>query len=552
MSPCVASIPEGTGISFYEFPTPGGDFGDYIGGNSDGSIWQDDSDLTGAYVYGYGATSGEEMSAFIESVPSGSVFDFLSLNITCRVRFDAGNDAANPVDARTAYVRLMIDAGLTEAVAAVPLVASSLGVTEEVTLTITDADFAPGYSLADWAAAMSSPVSGQFRIYMAPPAINVNNRLDVYEVTVAPLCPAHGVDTSGLCELGCGTHRLIITDRCGARQICELTDDLSALEYGRVMDDTSEAIATVALTGGAGSECCDCVGKTHSWIHAGVIYRNEELVWGPGPVTNVLEQRGTAKITIKDVTAWLDRRAVHGDYDFVQTDIVQIAVALITDAMAPDDPCDIIGNLQVLGEGTLIDFTIEGGRIMAGDALRDLARIGLDFTAVGNSILLAPSLAFGPFTTLTDGDFQTDIEVEERGEDAATKWYVTGEAVSGSCGGIDPYYGLLEQVAQEDNVIDTGAADTAACSRLEASNPAPVYVNIPEGAQLSSKAPVCFEQLVPGVLMNVDLTETCRPVAITNRLTAMKVTAAGGEEQVGVTLAPLGTNADETSGGGDF
>lgn len=411
------------------------------------------------------------------------------------------------------------------------------------TIEAIEADFVAGTGLLNLSgnpAAATNDGNHDVKVYEAYVGF-------VYEV---PDPEPTGPDTSGLCELGCGEHRLIITDRCGARTICELTNDMSSLEYGRKMDDTSEAKATIALSGGPGSACCECIGATRDWLHAGVIYRNGELVWGPGPVTNVLEQRGSATVTLKDITAWLDRRLVHNDYNFVGVDIIQIAVTLITDAMAPDDPCDIIGNLQVIGVGQPIDFTIQANRTYAGDALRDLARIGLDYTAVGTSILLAPSLSFGPFTTLTDDDFLTDIEVEERGEDAATKWYVAGEAVVGSCGGIDPYYGLLEQVAQEDNVVDVAAAELAACNRLQATNPAPVYVNIPEGAQLAAKAPVCFEQLVPGVLMNVNLTDTCRPVAITNRMTAMKVTAAGGDEQVGVTLSPLGTTAQDTTGGG--
>lgn len=349
-------------------------------------------------------------------------------------------------------------------------------------------------------------------------------------------------------ELGCGTQRLVITDRCGAKTVCELTDDLNSLEYGRVMDDTSRAKAVVGKTGGVSGACCQCVGNLRTWLHSGVIYRSGKLVWGPGPITNIRENTGSITLTIKDISAWLDRRLVHAEHNFVNTDIVQIAVQLITDAMAPDDPCDIIGNLQVLGEGTKIDYQVAANRIRAGDALRDLARLGLDFTVLGTSIILAPALSFGPYTTLMDNDFLTDIEVEERGEDAATEWVVAGEAVSGSCGGIDPVYGLIEQLAQEDNLVDADSCTVGACNRLQASNPAPVFINVPDDAQLAAKAPVNFEHLVPGLLLPVNLTQTCRKVAITNRLTAMNVKAEAGDERVGITLAPLGTNVDEASG----
>lgn len=351
-------------------------------------------------------------------------------------------------------------------------------------------------------------------------------------------------------ELGCGTTRVIITDRTGGLQIADLTADMSSAEYGRMMDDSSEASITVPLTGGAAGACCEKVGGLRTWLHTGVIYRNNELVWGPGPLINIRENRGNAVIRIRDVTAWLDRRLIHTDHAFTQTDIIQIAVTIITEAMAPDDPCDVIGNLQVLGVGQLIDYQVDAHRKYAGEILRDLARIGLDFTVIGTSILLAPTLSFGPITSLMDGDFLVDIEVEERGEDTATKWTVIGAAVDGSCGDIDPYYGLIEQLATEDDVTDSDSADIAACNRLSASNPAPLFVNIPSDAQLSSKAPVNFEHLVPGLLLPVNLNETCRKVAVTNRLTAVKVTAAGGDEQVKVTLAPLGTNANDGTGSG--
>lgn len=326
-----------------------------------------------------------------------------------------------------------------------------------------------------------------------------------------------------------------------------MDETISGLEYNRNLDDVSTANIAVTIGGGVEKSCCECVADLRTWVHSMSIYRDSELVWGPGPVTNIQIGTQTAAIQAVDVLGWLNRRVIRERLVFAQTDIVEIAVQLIRHGMAPDDPCGIVDLMQVTHGGVLIDKTYEPGRVYVGDALRDLAKIGLDFTAIGASIVIAPNLEFGPFATLQDGDFLADITVEERGDEAATKWYVNGENVIGSAGGVDPIYGLLEQIAGDSkNVEDTNAANTEAANRLVGSNPAPVYVSIPDGAQLSPDAPVCFDQLVPGTVVDVWLNDLCRPVAVRNRLTSVKVVVGESGEQVQVTLAPLGAGPNIT------
>lgn len=344
------------------------------------------------------------------------------------------------------------------------------------------------------------------------------------------------------CTLGCGTYRVLFMNRCGTSVVCDAEDHIEALDFVRILDDTGVANITISLGGdSSGRACCECLGGLRSWIHTGVIYRDSELVWGPGPITNDLFGVGTNKLTLKDISAWLDRRVIHNDYDFVQEDIMEIARQIIVDALSPDDPCDIIGQMQITMGGILTDLTIDANTKYAGEVLRDLAKIGLDYTVLGMSIIMAPKLRYGPFVTLRDEDFLDEVQVEERGDELATKWYVAGEAVEGSSGGLDPYYGLIEQIVTEDNIEDEDTAQAAAEARAMASNPAPVYVNVPDGAGLSPRAPVCFEQLVPGVQVDVLLQNNCRPIAVRNVLTALKVTIGNdGTEKVGVTLSPPG------------
>lgn len=354
------------------------------------------------------------------------------------------------------------------------------------------------------------------------------------------------------CRLGCaGEYKVIVTSRCGTVTVCELTN-ISDLKFTRVLDDTSEATMVIDLAGDREDSCCECIGNVRTWIHSVMIFRDSELVWGPGPVTNVLHRKDQVSVVARDVSAWLDVRLVHNDLDFVDEDPLLIAQALITDAMEPDDPCGIARKVVVQTPAITPpvierEYTAEDPSQYSGDAFRELARTAIDYTVLGDRILLGAPLAYGPYVTLTDEDFQVEIEVEERGLEAATRWVVQGDGSIGTAGGLDPFYGLIEQLADESGIEDDDQATIGAQNRLAASNPAPVYINVPEGARLSPEAPVCFDTLVPGTLVNVNLQGLCRKVYAQLKLTAVSVSVSNEDEEVGITLSPLGTAFGEAA-----
>src|SRR5690348_393661 len=91
------------------------------------------------------------------------------------------------------------------------------------------------------------------------------------------------------CVLGCGDeYRVVFTNRCGSKSLCTMEKEISALDYNRLMDETSEANVTINIPGGDGENagCCDCIGNLRAWIHSVAIYRSGDLVWGPGPLMN--------------------------------------------------------------------------------------------------------------------------------------------------------------------------------------------------------------------------------------------------------------------------
>lgn len=357
------------------------------------------------------------------------------------------------------------------------------------------------------------------------------------------------------CVLGCGEYRVVIVNRCGTSVLCDVTQNVTGLAWGRVLDDTSQVQFTVGLTGDESTACCNCLGDTRSWIHSVVLYRDGKQVWGPGPITNILYTRSQVVVTARDISAWLDARVIHNNYDFRDTAVTTVARTLIEDALSPDDPCDLLTALSVTrsADPTLINKKADTNSGYAGDVLRDLARNYLDFTVIGTRLLVAEELQFGPFATLRDEHFLVDLEVEERGAETATKWWVAGDDISGdgvlgSCGGHDPFYGLIERIVSEDSVKTQANADQASCNHLRGSNPTPIYVNIPEGASLSPEAPVCFEQLIPGALYDVILEGYCRRLRVRALLTALTVTL-DPDEKVGVTLAPKAISEETVSRG---
>lgn len=356
----------------------------------------------------------------------------------------------------------------------------------------------------------------------------------------------------GGCKIGCPETTVFALNRCGTDSVCELSSNASNVEWARTMDDVSEASVTIDLSGEGLSEkpCCECIGGLRSWIHTIGIYRDGKLAWGPGPIVDILYKRDSTVFQVRDIAAWLDKRNIHNNYNFVNTPVLEVARILITDALGVDDPCDLVGSMIIIqpdGAPTVISQEYIAGTKM-GEILRELARTVLDFTVVGVSIILAEALQFGPFGPLTDDDFLVDLEIQERGLEAATKWDVHGSGVTGVAGGVDPYYGLLEETAEEDNITSQAQVDAGAAGRLEASNPAPLYLNIPDGASLSPEAPICVDQLVPGAIVNVQVQKVCRPVNRQTRLTAVKTVVTAGEEKVGVTLSPVGINFDDASG----
>ncbi|MFD5788563.1 hypothetical protein ACFWH1_18315 [Streptomyces sp. NPDC127037] len=333
--------------------------------------------------------------------------------------------------------------------------------------------------------------------------------------------------------VGCANHQAAIIDRDGA--IVARAEVLLQVQWARVLDDSSTASVLVQPEGG---DCCAQFGRVRAWRHKLAIWRDGRPCWEGPIVSPEWNADGTILIQAADILAWLDRRVPHDTIRFTAEDLANIAAWLIKDGFAPDDPghdVEIVAPTRIKGDR---EYTVDVGQ--TGDHLRDLAETGLDFTAVGSRILLLPEDHSDRVGSLTDQDFPDGLVIVEDGAALATRWVVHGaDGVKGEAGGVDPYYGLLEQVADESSILDESSATQAARSRLRAATPAPVIIDSQE-TTLSPAAPVDVPSLVPGWCLDVTTTATCRNISQSLKIIGVKVSETASGEQVSVQLTPVG------------
>jgi hypothetical protein len=340
------------------------------------------------------------------------------------------------------------------------------------------------------------------------------------------------------CKLGCDPrYDVSITYRGGKAAVG--TFEFERLQWARELNDVSEARVLIPPS------CCGRLADADAWSHELHISRNGDEVWA-GPIVTAAACRSGTTIVARDMLEWLGHRVIHEGHVWPEdpgVGAVQAAVELIEDGFAPDDP-EVLKYLHAVGIGVVGGREYPANSAYVLDALKDLAKGALDFTAVGRRIVVLPQGAsLGRTTILTCDAFQGDVCTASDGLAAVTRGVVTGDeetGVTGSYGGVDPYYGLLEALV-EDTAIKSNATAAAQARGMVNGRP-PVLVQPPDSGSLAPDAPVCLEQLVPGVTVPVVVDCTCRTVAQDLRLTSLSVTVDAAGERVSPVLSPIGVD----------
>ncbi|MDT0484631.1 hypothetical protein [Streptomyces doebereineriae] len=322
---------------------------------------------------------------------------------------------------------------------------------------------------------------------------------------------------------GCGSHTATILDRNGAT--VTTAEVLTEVEWSRVLDGTSSARALIQPDG----DCCNRLGQIGSWRSRLVIFRDGKYVWDE-PVTGVTWSLGQVEVLAEDISVWLDDRVPHENKTFTNADLAEIAQWLIDDGFAPDDPghtVQVVGNAGITGSRS---YTAGVGQ--TGDPLDQLAEAGIDYTVIGSTFLLLPETHIVSVGRLSDADMPEGLEVSDDGRALVTRWIVAGSeqsGVTGSDGGIDPVYGLHERYIEMTEIADAASATQAAKARRRTSAQVPVFIDTQQ-VTISPLAAIDVPHLVPGWALDVTSASTCRKVTQRLKITGVKVTETGGDE----------------------
>lgn len=351
-------------------------------------------------------------------------------------------------------------------------------------------------------------------------------------------------------SLGCGTYEVFFFPRGGGESAVGSLP-FTSLDWNRGIDSVSDAtFKLTGLTGGSRrrAACCSLFGEIDAWSHELVLVRDDVVVWA-GPITTLGVQGEDATVTARDLAQWFYRRRLRADHAFDNVDLSVIFQAYVDDALSLDNsmlisltasPCGVLGTRSTLALQNLY----------CGDQLDELSTTGIDWTVIGRSILVGGAVVPAPLYAtpplLTDESFATPPLVNRDGMGMATDWLVRGagggdgpDSIYAEAGGVDPTYGLVDQVVTYDAILDLTSA-AAAATTLRALAGAPVST-ISDG-QLSPDAGVTMAELIPGVIFSVRLSETCLPVQSASRLAGVTVSvSADADEQVSVTFQPEGT-----------
>lgn len=349
--------------------------------------------------------------------------------------------------------------------------------------------------------------------------------------------------------LGCGTYRAAIFDRCESAKIADLDDVVFGM-WQRILDGTSQAEVEVGRNGA----CCRALDRIVPWRHELVIWRDREQVWS-GPLLDPEYGSSSTVLRARDRWAWLDVHAIRRDME-LSGDYTDIAVTLLEHALthpdgSEDETC-ILANLDARSTGVLTDVEYKAYQRSMGAELRNLVRGPLNATFLGRRLVLFGPQGLGRTAMLQDKNFLDDVTVVQDGYGMATRVVVVGDGVIGSCGGTDPFWGLIERIITDNTITSVRGAEALACAELSAAQHPPMVVSVPNGARLSQQAPVSISELVPGMVVPVWSSRTCRTVNQDLVLTRLQVQWDSSGEQVAVTLAPGGELSGSNNVGGDF
>lgn len=337
------------------------------------------------------------------------------------------------------------------------------------------------------------------------------------------------------------------------------------------MNDASEASVTIALNG-LDEDCCKCVSIINPWEHEIAIYRDGEEVWC-GPVVNADVDLANLTVTYqaKDLSSWFDHRWIElkdTDIDFKEVNISEVYLWLINHAYYKEQwNMDwVVPTIKIPIDRTYTATTGNerwaGSFKNVGSELRDLSKSGIDFTTIRRMYIAGDLEGTVKIeATLIDKHWATLPSISIIGSAMATEvgmgggnggyigWYDDQIWIERPADEYRARFGLLQsfftapELDDESTVSLPNGITQQAYGLRELKKEPFIYI---KGGALSQDAPVTFDQLIPGRVFNVALSQTCRKIEASYRLYQVDVSFGEKGESVAVQMTPLGAEALRT------
>jgi hypothetical protein len=399
-------------------------------------------------------------------------------------------------------------------------------------------------------------------------------------VTVTAPDPSPPVpETHATNLLGCGEYDVYAFTRGGGFILGSLEFD--QIDWGRKLDATSAATLTINGQSNVGAlqRCCQLLGEIEPWEHELGIYRSipgsnqKKRVWS-GPVTRLRFPSEQCIIEAFDLSQWLVVRTLHANHNYVATDLIQMWVGWVEDAMGVENSAGLFPTVRALA-GQLGDrLTTIVEHDYAADVIAEIATTGIDWTCIDRVMSAGPVLAQPPgipgsgteFPLLIDESFRVAPEIIVDGMAGGNCWFVNGGGVVsgvpifGEYGPafastpdhvaqpaapdyqeIEDQFGRIETTVSETKILDQSSIDQAARTRYDLTKRPMPYIT---GGELLPSAPLPIDKIIPGLLVQVHLQRACKPIAATMRMNQLDVSAQNdGSESVNLGLEPIGTTA---------
>lgn len=356
-------------------------------------------------------------------------------------------------------------------------------------------------------------------------------------------------------------HRAFIFDRGGTTRMFQI-HNLAEVRWGRVRDDISEANIKIAAAN------CFAQAKELNQIeaerHELVIFRGQKRVW-EGPITRIPMDDDLMEIHAADVMHYASRTVMQSAYnnggakagpalDRVKA-IFQTELARKEAMEQAAFPGDALPSYNVLPHMVFHQTPSDARTSRSTPRMQKTvweesddmaAKGGVDYTTLGRAIhFWDTSKALGQTATMTEADIQAKIRATMYGMDLATRAIVTdGEGNYGEAGGVDPYYGLVEnlETAYDENEDTAPPTENEMASQavrnLAGRNPSPLLLRIPEGSTLNPNSAISIDDLVPGVHIPLRAKILIRTFEQMQKLDRMTVTETAAGETVSISLSP--------------